>query len=253
MKINNRQLYASKYEHMITALEEGEVPASLLEAKDSLLKRLFKSRNDYLNQFMDDDEYYKMPAMGMIEVAHEICDEATSLFATDLKTKTLTRIRIYGARQSKSSGRVEKDELKTELVMSEKQFGEILLNTNSGIGYPVTMEIINGQQVEKYNQDIDPSKNDMRFLREKMKKPSVQTDRFMREIQEILLDAEEKGKLGKHAASEIIHNLTMIPGYIVSNAAFDVERLSEEMQKRISEASLNLHLNVSHLALKNEE
>lgn len=233
--------------HMTSLIEKGVVPSSLQSAKMSLLKKLQAEEASFQASFIDNDEILKMPSMGVIKVMHEQLNGHRSLFGTDIKTRHQTRIQLYEAHQMKVDGTVVLGKLLDEYVMSEKQFADLLVNTNRGLGYPVTVERLDGAIVDEYDPEKDLGKGGMKKLGERLRKSSSQTSRFLDEVFSLLETAEDKGKIGKRDANEMAEKVSLIPSYLIGNSDFDLTLLNEEMTKRANEATLNIHFSVNHL------
>lgn len=247
-RITHRSEKEGLIDHLNSLIEAGVVPSSLQSAKESLMKKIQAEAERFNESFVSNSDVFKMPSMGVLKVTHEQIGEHKSLFGTDIKTCHQTRIQLYEAYQLKSDGSIFADKLIDEIVMSEKQFADLLVNTNRGPGYPVTVETLNGSPVAEYDPELDPSKRSMKNLGDRLRKNSAQTTEFLDQVMSILSSAELKGKMGKRDAAEIVDKMTMIPNYLNGNSDYDLSLLNKEMSKRANEVTLNVHFSVNHLA-----
>lgn len=248
-----QELNEAKLDHLMRAVEGGAVPAELRAAQASLLEKIKTEQAAYRSGFFEDEDILVMPSMGVLEIKRETLDQPRFLFATDIKTPTLVRIRLHRAHLVKETGEVVCDELLSDIIMSEMQLGEILINSNTGEGFPVTIEALNGEEVPEYDPILDASKQRLALLRNKISSTCPQVDRFISEIESTLSGAEDKGRASKADIAEMAKKLSCLSGYTVMNSVHDLEILGEELHHRINEASLNLHLTTNKLALEHKE
>lgn len=229
-------------DHLLKAVNGGTAPAGLESVRESLINKLSAAQSRISESYVDDDDTLKMPSMGMMTIAREVLSEPISLFATDLKCSHIVRVTIYQASLQKKTGIIEKDSVLAEFVLSEMQFGELMVNTNRGSGYPATLIKFDNVEVEPYSSDKDPTKINMASLLEGTGNTDDQIDYFIEHIQKVLAVGQVNNKLSKAQVVDIVKYLELIPGHVVSNGSFHVEQVNEALAKRIEEASLNIHL-----------
>lgn len=253
MKDTHRSNKALVLTSAIDAVERQALPESLLASQASLLKKLEAemARQNSLHELTD--EIYRAPSMGVIELSHESLPEGIALFATDIRTKDVVRLKLYSASKNLKTGQVVKGGLLYEMLMSETQFGSVLMNNGVGTGYPVTLLVDSGVDVEAYDEETDPTKYRMRELMEKILKPSHQVGKFMAELRELMDKMQADGKLGKKDGERMANLLSMISSHSVGNGVYTLTKLTEEMDKRTNEAVLNLNISGKQLLLSNKE
>lgn len=236
--------------HLNAAAKSGSVPAGMESVHQSLLNKIADGEKRYANRFIDNQEIIKTPSMGLMTITRESLPNPITLFATDLRASHICRLQIYEAHVNKVSGAIGKNALLLEMILSERQFGELMVHTNSGEGFPATMITYDDDRLEEYDENKDPTKLRMSRMMDKVMSSSEQVDGFVDKIKDILTSGQENGKLKKSQVNEIEKYLGMLAGHSVSNGSFAVEQVNEELFKRIEEASLSLHLSTNNLAIE---
>lgn len=249
MRTDRRDDKSQLLDTLVRITESGSVPEGLSLAKTTLLNKLKAESARFEAEFVDNDELLSTPGMGMVRVTHETLDDFKPLFGANIKTRHVTRIQLFNASQRKEDGTVVRGKLISDVCMSEKQFADIIVNSNTGTGYPVTIERLMGVDVNNYDPELDVTKKKMRRLGKKIASPSSQVTRFLKEVDELLDTAEEKGRLGKTEIKEMEKLIGMVHGHLLSNSQHDITQLKKELESRVNEAVLNTHFSVNHLAL----
>lgn len=253
MRKTYRSIQKQLFSQMLGAVESKELPVQLSAARESLRQKILAEIEHQDSLFEFSDEIYRTPSMGLVELSHESLPESISLFATDIRCKDIVRIKVYSACKNLVTGLVEKEGLISEVIMSETQLGNAIMNTSCGTGYPVTMLVDNGKEVEPYDESKDVTKRKMQELMQKINSHSSQVNKFMQELEELLKTGREKGRLGKNETKRAVELLKMVTDYSVSNGAYDLTLLTEEMFKRTNEAVLNLNVSGKLLMLSHKE
>lgn len=244
---NEIEIEVDKLKALRTVVLEGSVPSSLSKIKESTLQKI-NDRIAYLDElFYEDEDILRMPSMAILKISHTLNEEPQYYFHTDLSSQSEAQIEIYSASMDKKTGKPIREKLIHKLVMTEKQFGDLMVNHNRANGMPLTIEVMDGKVVGKFDADIDITKNKMRNIRN-ASDVTNQTDRFARELQELVDKCDNAGRANKSDITEINKITGMMLGNFTSNARYSIGKLSSETNKRIVEAGVNTHFSVNQIA-----
>lgn len=242
MTATYRSIREDLYNTALVAVQEKVLPPSLQLHKDSLLKKLRAEIERNAALYEQSETRYRMPSMGVVELSHESLDEAIALFGTDIRAKDVVRIRVYAASRNLVENKIEKEGLLNEVIMSEMQFGTLLMNASCGTGYPVTLLTDSGEAVAPYDEKRDLTKRRIPELMAKLTKNPEQVRGHIAVVQELVNKALESGRLGKKDADEIAKKMALMTDHTVGGCAYDLRILTEEMVKRTNEAVLNMNI-----------
>lgn len=237
---------------MVEAVEKKELPDALSGHKASLLRKLKAELARYNALYQDDGEVYRTPSMGVVELKRETLPEPTYLFGSDLRTKEIVRLSVFSASQDARTGEVRKEGLLTEAIMSEYQFGEALMNANNGSGTPVTLTYDSAINIPAYSIERDETKKTVGLIANSLNEISNQVDGFIQDMKGIVANAKEKGRLGASDNKEVIKYAGYVTDHSLGNSAFHLKLLSEEMNKRSSEAALGIHISANNLRIEHK-
>ncbi|MFK8770162.1 hypothetical protein [Aeromonas caviae] len=238
---------------MVQAVERKVLPDELNGPKGELLRKLKAELARYNALYQDDDEVYRTPSMGVVELKRETLPEPIYLFGTDIRAKEIVRLSVFSASQNARTGEVRKEGLLTEAIMSEYQFGEALMNANNGSGTPITLTYDSAVSIPAYSPENDETKKTLGLLADSLNEISDQVDGFIQDIKGIVEKAKEKGRLGASDNKEIVKYTGYVTDHSLGNSAFHLKLLSEEMSKRSSEAALGLHISANNLRIEHKE
>lgn len=241
--------YESRMDIMLEALNEGSVPDDLSQALASMTSKLQSERDRYASQFQLDNEIHRQPSMGVIELAEEFHDTPKQYFGADVPVRSAVRVKVFQAYVKRATNEIVKGELMAEVVMSAKQFGDLVAAPNRGSGHPVTLVSIPFEgEFEPYNPANDPTKESLQRLNDKRNRADGNAAERLANIRRLMDDVREKGKVNKKEASTLQSAVRTLSGQMAGNTAYRVNRLSEEFQNRVNEVSLNVHLDLNAMA-----
>lgn len=248
MREKNRSANDEVLSSLISELEKKELPQSMEASRQSLLKKLKTEQAKSRSSYVDDGSFYKTPSMGIVELSHESLSEPKYLFGTDVKNKDIVRIKVFSAYKNIVNGEILKDELLSEIVMSETQFGNVIVK-NDTKGSPVTIVHDFSEDVSEYDPDHDISKQNMSEVISNVTGPCPQVERFMTTVSAAINKAIADGKLNKRDSEQLCFTIKSVSSQVIGNNVFYVNRFTEEMGKRTDEAALNMNISVKNLQL----
>ena len=252
--MSRKDEYLDKFTHLEAAIDSGQVPPALTPMLKNMKAKLLAEKARYLAQWENAAGRTQIPGMGIIESYAEKTETPQPFFGTDIKSRNRIRVRISQASVDENTGKIYKEAVISETVMTEAQFGNIIGSQNRGMGEPVTQLIRNGESVEAYNPDNDASKeNTLRTLRNSEKDPGIGYQ--LSKIRQALTEAHEEGRMKKAESSDLARDLSFTHGNMRSNAGFQVDQVSKMYAHKVAEAALTIHLDAGSLnrpLLKNE-
>ena len=224
-------------------LDESPDTGTFPKTVASLKEKLAKEKEKYLSLFDESEDRIMEPSMGMIEMISEKSDQPEYFFGSPVKSRDRIRIRVYQASVNPKTEEISPEELITDVVMTEKQFGDILSQPGRGTGFPVTQIVRDGEEVPPYEASLDPGKKDLKRLTD-----AIGGDRHFGEmiqgVRKEVSEAKEQGRMKKKDGQKIAHHMMALTRNIPSNAAYRVDRISEAYADRVSESMLTLHLDI---------
>jgi len=237
---------------MLAAVEAKDVSGPLVAVRETLIKKIQAERDRLNSMFEMSDTTYRTPSMGVVELSHESLPESTPLFATDIRSKDIIRIKIFAASKNIETGAIIKEGLLTEFVMSEMQFGEAIVQAEGSKGYPVTIISDSAMDVPPYDPDLDATKGHMAALAEEISSHPEQVNNFMSEAKDILDRGADKGRLGKAEIEALSRKIGSVTLFSIDSGLYSVQLLSEAMDKRTNEAALNMNVSGKMLMISHK-
>lgn len=233
----------SKFRALEAVLEESPEAGTFLKTVASLKAKLAKEKEKYLSLFERSEERVMEPSMGLIEMTSEKSEQPEYFFGSPVKSRDSIRIRVYQASVNPQTEEIFPEELITDVVMTEKQFGDILSQPGRGTGFPVTQITRDGVDVPPYDPSFDPGKKDMKRLTDAIGGDHHFAD-MLQSARQDLLEAQEKGRMKKSDGQKMARHMMSLTNNIPSNAKYRVDRISEAYAGRVSESILTLHLDI---------
>lgn len=224
-------------------LDESPAASSMQKTVNSLKEKLKKEKDTYLARFSEREDRVMTPSMGLIEMISEKTDEAQYYFGSPIKARDRIRIRVYQASVNPKTEEIYPEEMVSDIIMTEKQFGDVLSQPGRGTGFPITQLVRGGVDIEPYDASKDPSKGDLKRLTDAIGEDHKVTD-SVDEIRHALEEAKKSGRMKKKDGENLARNLKAHVGNIPSNASYRVERISEAYASRVSESIMTLHLDI---------
>jgi len=233
-----RDEYLEKFDVLERALSEDLVPEGFEALGDQLREKLSAEKSNYLSQFsVDDPDRITAPCMGILELISEKTEAAEWFFGSDLRSRNRIRIRLSHASVNTKTQEVFKEGLISDIILSEKQFADVILNLDWGHGFPVTQLTRLGVDLEPVTREDDPTRHNFDITLD-----GVRTTGFVDEAIKELREAIKVGKIPKRDADNLAKDLYSSVSLLPDNAAHAMDRITEEYSKRVAEASLILHL-----------
>lgn len=253
--MSRKDEYLDEFAHLEAALDQGQVPAALTPMLRGIKDKLLAEKARYLASFENDSGRTQTPAMGVIESYAEKTETPEPFFGTNLKSRNRIRLVLSQASVDETTGQIHKEGVISEMVMTEKQFGDIIGSQNRGSGLPVTQIVRNGETLEPFESMADPSKdNDAKVL------GNVNTDaglgKPLANIRAALEAAHAStGRLKAADSKALARNLGSAFGNLKSTAGYRVDSVSELYAKKTGEAALTVHLDArsQHKALTQQK
>ena len=241
--------YEGRMDIMLDALHEGSVPTDLVQALESMTAKIQDERDRYASQFQLDNEIHRQPSMGVIELVEEFHDAPKQYFGADVPVRSAVRVKVFQAYVNRATNDIVKGDLLAEVVMSAKQFGDLVAAPNRGSGHPVTLVSVPSEGViAPYDPSKDPTKESLQRLNDKRHRADGNAAERLANIRRLMDDVREKGKVNKKEAATLQGAVRTLSGQMAGNTAYRVNRLSEEFQNRTNEVSLNVHLDLNAMA-----
>lgn len=238
-----QQRYQETFSAIGTVLNEVDVPASLEPMVRSLKQKLESAKAEYDGWFEGTDGRVRTPSMGVIEMTSEKSEEPRYYFGTPLKARDFIRLRVFQASLNPNTEEVFKEELISEVVLTEKQFGDVICQPGRGTGFPTTQLVRNGDAVPPYDPERDPSKEDMKRLASGIGS-DARVAEVLGHVRDAVGKARAEGRLKKGEGKGLARSLLISMENIPSNAGYRVDQMSEAYAERISEAMLLVHLDI---------
>lgn len=243
--------YEGQLNLLLDAINEGTVPAHLQEALTSLRHKVQAEKDRYESFFQRDEQIHRQPSMGVVELAAEYSDTPQHYFGADVPVRSAVRVKVFQAYRDLTTNDICKADLLSEVVMSAKQFGDLIAAPNRGSGYPVTFVRIPFEgEFAPYDPATDPTKESIQRLNDPVKRSDGRASERMSNLRKLMASAMESGRITKKEASTLASAAHVLSSQMPSNTAYQINRLSEEFQNRTNEVSLNVHLDMNALAQK---
>lgn len=240
---NRKSDILKSFQALEAVLDESPAASSMQKTVNSLKTKLAKEKDTYLSRFSEREDRVMTPSMGMIEMVSEKTDEAQYYFGSPIKSRDRIRIRVYQASVNPKTEEIYPEEMVTDIIMTEKQFGDVLSQPGRGTGFPMTQLVRDGADVEPYDASRDPGKGDLKRLTDAIGEDHNFTD-TIDEIRGALEEAKESGRMKKKDGEKLARSLQAHVSNIPSNARYRVERISEAYASRVSESIMTLHLDI---------
>lgn len=237
-----REEYLKKFDALERSLDADKIPAGFEAMGQRLRDKLQAEKERYLAQFTPrDSRRTSAPSMGVVELTTEKTENPGWFFGSDLRSRNRVRLTLNHASVDMETQKVFTEGVVAELVMSEKQFADVILNLDWGQGFPVTQWTRLGKTLKPATPDEDPTKqNFQKILSGAVRAGSLSES--IQDIREAIQDAETSGRIAKREAETLASNLESSVGLLAPNTAHSMERISEEYSKRVNEASMVLHI-----------
>lgn len=235
-----------EFKHLIDATEQTSLKLTPAQetVRQSLLAKLKKASCQWEGLHENSDEAMRHPAMGLISVSHVSSDEPRYLFSSDVRALNYVKITVCAASIKKATGEIIKGDVLCEFLMTETQFGEMIVNPNSS-ATPATLERLFFDQKLTYNAAYDLTKKNMGILHSNASSGSGQIDYFFDRIKKIAEAGESSGKLSVKDIAEICRNLELINGNMASNSSHSINLIGEAISSRVEEATLNVSIHTN--------
>lgn len=247
--MHRKHTYQQRLEQLLEIIDEGQVPADLSSALTSLRAKIQAEKDHYLSLFQLDNDVHRQPSMGVIELLEEFSSEPTYYFGADVAVRSSVRLKVFQAHVDRTTNSIVKDHMMGEVTMSAKQFGDVVSSPNRGTGHPVTLVAIDREcQIPEYDPAKDPTKESLQRLSDTKHRADGNAKSRMKTLRSLLNGYKEKGRISKREANELVNAANTLSSQMAGNAAFQINRLSEEFQNRSNEVSLNTHLDMNALA-----
>lgn len=236
-----------EFKHLINATEQTllKLTPAQESVRQSLLTKLKQANRQWDDLHENSDEVIKHPAMGLISVSHVSSDEPRYLFSSDIRALNYAKVTVYSASIKKATGDIIKGDILCEFLMTETQFGEMIVNPN-GSETPATLERLFFDQKFTYNAAYDLTKKNMGILHDNARSGSVQINLFFDRIKTIAEAGESSGKLSVKDIAEICRNLELINGNMAGNASHSINLVGEAISSRVEEAALNMNIHTNN-------
>lgn len=183
---------------------------------------------------MEDFQKQEHDSYALLQISRVTNIGGTDLFGSSIKHLNTIRLRIC-------KGIVERNLNKDwynggkeyiEVEMSYSQFAEVITNLNQGVGVPVTLRYLNGEQIEEcpFTNKRQEFENE---FKEKMDELNNKLKRLTENTEEILNNKEAPTKADKKT---ILTELQMLKQEIESNIPYVASSFNEQMDKTVMEA-----------------
>jgi hypothetical protein len=243
--------YAEKFACLESAIDPQRIPAGLESVADSLRKKLAAEKTRYLASFENEHGRQQMPSMGIIETFAEKTEEPEWFFGSDIRARNRIRVILSQASVDPQTQEIVKESVISESVMTEKQFADIISSPNRGSGMPVTQTVRLGQKLEPFDPNKDQSKHNASAILSRIGLDEG-LSKSIHETRKAIEEALEAGRIPKSTSKSLARNLGAMVRNLPRNSAFKVDQITEMYAKKVSEATLVIHLDArsQHKQLK---
>lgn len=182
------------------------------------------------------------PSFGIIEFSR--VNGISNFFGSDLQQDHYITLRISeGEKVSDlSSERFYPRKRILQARMTATQFSELITSLNIGSGVPCTLEIANGQIVEKLPEQENRKEFVHRKFKDRLKEFSNNLISYQKEAKDIV----KKKTLSKDDQNNLINNLDYLITEINSNIPFFAQCFQEVMDEMVVEAKTEIEASILH-------
>lgn len=189
---------------------------------------------------MEKDRHLKHPCFGLARFSR-ICGYSGFMFGSDVQSENFIELTINHAERVQGDYRVHYYDYGKSIVrlkMTQTQFAELLTNMNIGNGVPVTLEAVNGEQIEQF--DLNEAKNHLDELKDDFKERSKKTVNSLIETSNELKRIINKKNLSKKDQEDAMNLLDRYITEIRSNMPFFIKLYKEETADIVQRAKSEL-------------
>lgn len=189
---------------------------------------------------MEKDRHLKHPCFGLARFSR-VFGYSGFMFGSDVQSDNFIELTINHAERVQGDYRVHYYDYGKPIVrlkMTQTQFAELLTNMNIGNGVPVTLEAVNGEQIEQF--DLNEAKNHLDELKEDFKERSKKTVNSLIETSNALKRIINKKNLSKKDQEDAMILLDRYITEIRSNMPFFIKLYKEETADIVQRAKSEL-------------
>ena len=189
---------------------------------------------------MEKDRHLKHPCFGLARFSR-IFGYSGFMFGSDVQSDNFIELTINHAERVQGDYRVHYYDYGKPIVrlkMTQTQFAELLTNMNIGNGVPVTLEAVNGEQIEQF--DLNEAKNHLDELKDDFKERSKKTVNSLIETSNALKRIINKKNLSKKDQEDAMNLLDRYITEIRSNMPFFIKLYKEETADIVQRAKSEL-------------
>lgn len=189
---------------------------------------------------MEKDRRLKHPCFGSARFSR-VCGHSGFMFGSDIQSENFIELTINHAERVQGDYRVYHYDYGKPIVrlkMTQTQFSELLTNMNIGNGVPVTLEVVNGEQIEQF--DLNEAKNHLDELKENFKERSKKTVNSLIETSNELKRIINKKNLSKKDQEDAMKLLDRYVTEIRENMPFFIRLYKEETADIVQRAKSEL-------------
>ena len=189
---------------------------------------------------MEKDRHLKHPCFGLARFSR-IYGYSGFMFGSDVQSENFIELTINHAERVQDDYRVHYYDYGKPIVrlkMTQTQFAELLTNMNIGNGVPVTLEAVNGEQIEQF--DLNEAKNHLDELKDDFKERSKKTVNSLIETSNALKRIINKKNLSKKDQEDAMNLLDRYITEIRSNMPFFIKLYKEETADIVQRAKSEL-------------
>ena len=189
---------------------------------------------------MEKDRHLKHPCFGLARFSR-VFGYSGFMFGSDVQSDNFIELTINHAERVQGDYRVHYYDYGKPIVrlkMTQTQFAELLTNMNIGNGVPVTLEAVNGEQIEQF--DLNEAKNHLDELKDDFKERSKKTVNSLIETSNELKRIINKKNLSKKDQEDAMNLLDRYITEIRSNMPFFIKLYKEETADIVQRAKSEL-------------
>lgn len=189
---------------------------------------------------MEKDRHLKHPCFGSASFSR-VYGHSGFMFGSDIQSENFIELTINHAERVQGDYKVyyyDYGKPIVKLKMTQTQFAELLTNMNRGNGVPVTLEEVNGEQIEQF--DLNEAKNHLDELKEDFKEHSKKIVNSLIETSNELKRIINKKNLSKKDQEDAMNLLNRYIAEIRNNMPFFIKLYKEETADIVQRAKSEL-------------
>lgn len=184
-----------------------------------------------------EDKKFEHKSYGVIQISRVSCSSNVNLFGSSIRASHLIGLKICPAIRYRGLNRdsiMDKGVPYIEVFMSASQFTEAITSLNQGSGTPVTIDRINGIDIEEPPLENKILKFSDEF-NDTMKELHKSNESVFKEV-EVMLNGKVSNKLKK----EVMDRITITSKRINNNFSFIETQFNSQVEKTKTEAKAEI-------------